>query len=243
MRPEAGRRDVALGEEGEAVIDDVIGEDAAVGVLGGLRRVEAQHVGQNAVGVDRGDGFLASVVARMPHQVDELIEPARAIVHRLAGVVFQLGVVGVEEAANARVAGAIDMKQRAVLAHAASAPDPDLRRGAELARRQLDHHREHIGFRIRIHAGPRRLAAHVRRGEVSPTRGIEQILDAVEVKKERVAATAGEERVGAGLDDGGRGAEGDLGIGDNLLPDHFDRAGFRAFCREDVHGLPAVLRR
>ena len=55
-----------------------------------------------------------------------MIGPALAIVDRLAGVVFLLGVVGVEEAADARVAGAIDMQQLAVAAHAASSPDADL---------------------------------------------------------------------------------------------------------------------
>ncbi len=79
-------------------------------------------------------------------------------------------------------------------------------------------------------------------GEISAARGIEQILDSVVVEKESVAASTGEERVGAGLDDVGVGAEGDLGIGDDLRPNSFDRAGFRAFCHEDVHGLHTVLR-
>jgi len=42
-------------------------------------------------------------------------------------------------------------------------------------------------------------------GEISAARGIEQILDSVEVEKESVAASTGEERVGAGLDDVGFG--------------------------------------
>ena len=83
----------------------------------------------------------------------------------------------------------------------------------------------------------------MRRGEVSAALGIEQILDSVEVEKESVAAAAGEERVGAGLDDVGFGAEGDLGVGDYLRPDGFGRVGFRAFCHEDVYCLLAVLRR
>ena len=73
-------------------------------------------------------------------------------------------------------------------------------------------------------------------------RGIEQILDSVEVEKESVAAAAGEERVGARLDDVGLGAEGDLGVGDDLRPDSFGRARFRAFRHEYVDGLLAVLR-
>jgi Berberine and berberine like len=43
------------------------------------------------------------------------------------------------------------------------------------------------------------------------------------------------------LDDVGLGAEGDLGVGDHLRPDGFDRAGFRALRHEDVYGLFAVL--
>src|SRR5260370_42064652 len=48
-----------------------------------------------------------------------------------------------------------------------------------------------------------------------------QVLDPVIVEKERVAAAAGEERDVAGLDDVGLGAEGDLGVGDDLGPDSF----------------------
>src|SRR5271154_498530 len=50
VRLETGRRDVSLRKKGEAGIDDVVSEDAAVGVLRGLRRIEGQHVGQNALG-------------------------------------------------------------------------------------------------------------------------------------------------------------------------------------------------
>ena len=45
VRLEAGGGNIALGEEGEAMIDDVVGKNAAVGILRGLRRIEAQHVG------------------------------------------------------------------------------------------------------------------------------------------------------------------------------------------------------
>ena len=141
-----------------------------LGYFAGFEGSKLSTSGKSALGVDRGNRFFAGVIARMPHQVDELIQPALAIVDRLAGVVFLFGVVGVEEAADARMAGAIDMKQLAVLAHAASPPDADLGLGAEFARRQLDHRRKHIGFGIRIHAGPRRLAAEMRRGEISAAR-------------------------------------------------------------------------
>ena len=44
----------------------------------------------------------------------ELVEPSLAVVNRLARVVFLLSIIGVEEAANARMAGAIDVKQLAI---------------------------------------------------------------------------------------------------------------------------------
>ena len=119
------------------------------------------------------------------------------------------------------MAGAIDVKKFAVLAQAASPPDANLRPATELARRQLDHRRENIRLRIRIHAGPWRFAAQVWRGEISAARCVEQILDSVEVEKESVAATAREERVLVRLDDVGCGTEGDLGIGDYLRTDRF----------------------
>src|SRR6516162_11555010 len=90
--------------------------------------------------------------------------------------------------------------------------------GIELARRQLDHTRKHVRFRIRIYAGPWRLAAQMRLGEVPLASDIEQVLDTVEVEKERVAAAAGEKSVAARVDDIRPGAEGDLGVGDYLRP-------------------------
>src|SRR5882757_10269012 len=139
------------------------------------------------------------------------------------------------------MAGAIDVLQLAVLAHAASSPDSNLRLATELARRHLDHRRENVGLRIRIHAGPRRFAAQVRRGEISTARGVEHILDSVEVEKESVAATAGEERVLVRLDDVGLGAEGDLRVRDYFRSDRFGRAGLRALCDKNVYSLLAVL--
>src|SRR5205809_3954040 len=70
---------------------------------------------------------------------------------------------------------------------------------------------------------------------------IEQVLDSVEVEKERVAAAAGEKSVRARLDDIRLGAEGDLGVGDDLRPCRFGRARLRACRHEYVDGLPAVL--
>ena len=79
-------------------------------------------------------------------------------------------------------------------------------------------------------------------GEISAARGIEEILDTVEVEKESVAASTGEKCVSAGLNDVGVGAKRDLSIGDDLRSNSLDRAGFRAFCHEDVYGLHPVLR-
>src|ERR1022692_2777456 len=158
MRFEAVRRNLSLGEEGETVIDDIVGKDAAVGVLGWFRGVIAQHVRQKPVGIDRGDRFFPGVMTGMPHQVDKLIEPAITVVDRLAGVVLLFGLVRVEEAADRGVAGAIDMAEPAIAKHTAAAPDANLGLGAELAGRQLQDDREHVAFGIRILAGPRRLA-------------------------------------------------------------------------------------
>src|SRR5580658_5760165 len=96
VRLEAARRARLLGEAGEAIVDDVVGENSSIGILRGLRRIEAQHVGQNALGVDRGDCFFARVAARMTEQMDELVGPSLLVVNWLARVVFQLGIVGVE---------------------------------------------------------------------------------------------------------------------------------------------------
>src|SRR5215470_15759511 len=40
---EAGGRTLVFCQESDAVIDDVVSEDPAIGILCGLRRIEAQH--------------------------------------------------------------------------------------------------------------------------------------------------------------------------------------------------------
>ena len=215
---EARGRTLIFRQEGDAVVDHVVGEDPAIGILCGLRRIETQHVGKRALLVNRGNRFLTRVIAGMPHEVHELVEPSLAVVDGLARVVFLLGVVGVEEAANARMARAIDVKQLAVASYTAPPPDVDLGLGVEFARRQLDRRRKHVRLRIRIHAGPWRLAAEMWLGEVPFAPDIEQVLDSVEVEKERIAAAASEKSVRAQLDDIRPGAEGDFGVGDDLRP-------------------------
>src|SRR5208283_1775795 len=229
-------------QEGKAVIDHVVSEHAAVGILRGLGRIETYHVGKCALRVDRSNRFLACVVAGMPHQMHELLEPSLAVVGGLARVVLLLSVIRVEEAANAGMSGAIDVEQLAVPSYTASPPDVDLGFGIEFTGRQLDHSRKHVCSRIRIDAGPWRFVAEMRLSEVPFAPGIEQILDSVEIEKERVASAACEKSVETRLDDIRIGAEGDLGVGDYFRPDRFGRARLRALRREHSNGLLAVLR-
>ena len=72
VRFQTAGRAFALGEEGEAVIDHVVSEDAAVGILRRLRRIETQHVGQCSLPVDLGNRFFARVISRVTHQMHEL---------------------------------------------------------------------------------------------------------------------------------------------------------------------------
>src|SRR5436309_9627619 len=82
----------------------------------------------------------------------------------------------------------------------------------------------------------------MRLGEVPFASGIEQVLDSVEVEKERVAAAAGEKSVVARSDDVRLGAEGDFAVSDYFRPCRVGRARVRARRDEYVNGLPAVLR-
>ena len=138
VRLEARGRALIFRQEGETIVDHVVSEDPAVWIFGGFRRVKTQHVGKRALLVDRGNRFLARVIAGMPHEVNELLEPPIAVVGRLARVVFLFGVIGVEEAADAWMTRAIDVKQLAVASQAASPPDVDLGLGIKFARRQLN---------------------------------------------------------------------------------------------------------
>ena len=81
------------------------------GYLRRLGRIERQHVGQRALVVDGLDGFLARVVAGVAQLMDEHVDPPFPVVDRLAGVVLLFGVVGVEEAADRRMAGAVDVQR------------------------------------------------------------------------------------------------------------------------------------
>jgi len=100
-------------------------------------------------------GFLARIAAGVAELMDEHVDPPLPVVHRLAGVVLLLGVIGVEKAAHRRMSSAVDVKQLAVFAHAAAAPDPDVGVGAKEAGRHLDRGGEDVGLGVGIHTGPR----------------------------------------------------------------------------------------
>src|SRR5215470_11660694 len=80
----------------------------------------------------------------MPHQMHELVEPSLAIVDGLARVVFLLGVIRVEETANAWMTRAIDVKQLAVTSY--TAPPPDV----------------HLGLGDRVHSSAARSQSKTR---------------------------------------------------------------------------------
>ena len=65
MRLQAGGGDLAVAEPGEAGAVDVVGEDAAVGVGGGLGAVILQNVGQDLQGRRRRRGIRLPGHARL----------------------------------------------------------------------------------------------------------------------------------------------------------------------------------
>src|SRR5208283_2958112 len=66
VRFQTAGRAFALGQEREAVINHVVSEDAAVGILRRLRWIETQHVGQCSL-LDLGNRFFARVISRVAH--------------------------------------------------------------------------------------------------------------------------------------------------------------------------------
>src|SRR5579884_3144432 len=172
----------------------------------------------------------------------ELVEPSLPVANRLAGVVFLLRVIGIEEAADAWMARPIDVNQPAVSSYTAPPPDVNFGLGIQLARRELDYNRKYVRFGIRIHAGPRRLAAEMRLGEVPFAARIEQVLDPIEVEKERVAAASGEKFDATRRHDVGLRSERDFTVRNDFLSDGFRRARLRSLRHKYVHGLLTVLR-
>jgi hypothetical protein len=133
VRLKAVGRDLPLGDEGQAMRYDVVGEDATVRIPSGFRGVIAHHVRQELLGVDRGDSFLSGIISSVAQHMNELIEEALPVVNRLSSIVFLFGFVRVEEARDRRVAISIGMDELAVAAYAASPPDADLGLGSEHA--------------------------------------------------------------------------------------------------------------
>ena len=82
--PEAGGWTLIFRQEGDPVVDHVISEDPAVGILGGFRWVETQHVGKCPLLVDRSNRFLWRVIAGMSHEVHELVDRLRSLTGSLA---------------------------------------------------------------------------------------------------------------------------------------------------------------
>lgn len=86
VRPETVGGNLSLGQESQAVINDIVGENAPVGVPGGLCGIVGQHVGQNAVGVDRGDRFFPSVMRMSGLAPNSLVGSSRTIENTLLSV-------------------------------------------------------------------------------------------------------------------------------------------------------------
>src|ERR1700729_3485990 len=84
VRLEAGRRDLAVGQPGEAGAVHVVGGDAAVGVGGGLGVVVVQDVGQDLQG--GCPGLFGGVAAGVLQDLRPRPEVVGDVVGGLAGV-------------------------------------------------------------------------------------------------------------------------------------------------------------
>ena len=77
----------------------------------------------------------------------------------------------------------------------------------------------------------------MRSGEIALAAGVEQVLDAVEVEEEGIAASAGGERDVAGGDDARLRSERHLDIGEDLLANRLGRTGLFTAGHEHVDRL------
>src|SRR5262245_9275773 len=125
------------------------------------------------------------------------------------------------------MARAIKMVELPVAAHAG--PPPDAERGvrAELAGRQLQHDAEDVVGGKGVVAGPRKWIHVFEVGEVLAVAPVERLEDAAEVKEEGLAARAGEEPIGVGLDDVRLRSEGHFGVAYDRRPDGLGLASLR----------------
>src|ERR1700756_5228748 len=125
VRLEAGRRDLAVGQPGEAQAVHVVGEDAAVGVGGGLGAVVVQDVGQYLQGGRLG--LLGCVAAGVFQDRGPRLEVVGHVVGGLAGVVQVLLPVGVDERVDGGVPAAVHLLEHAVAVPADRGPHADHR--------------------------------------------------------------------------------------------------------------------
>ena len=83
-------RNLPLGDEGQAMRYDVVGQNATVRIPGGFRGVVSHHVRQELLRVDRGDGFFPGVISSVAQHMNELIEEALPVVNRLGSMYSSL---------------------------------------------------------------------------------------------------------------------------------------------------------
>ena len=196
----------------------VVGQRPTVRIPRRPGRVVGQHVGQGALGVDRGDRLVPAVPAGAGHRVDERPDPQFPVAVGFAGVVLVPGVLGGDDVAQPRLTGPVHVDPVVVLQQAAARPDPDIGSGAQIAGGQFDHHRDHVGFGVGVLAG------------------------AVEINKRRVAARTCEEGEPARLDDLDCLTERHVDVAEDPGTDRRDRGGLVADGEEGVHALASVDR-
>src|SRR5262245_34580531 len=128
------------------------------------------------------------------------------------------------------MAGAIKMVELAVAAHAGPPPDPERGVCTELARRQLQHDAEDVVGGKEVVAGPRKRIHVLEVGEVLAVAPVERLQHADEINEEGLAPRAGEERIGAGLDDVRLRSEGHFGVAYDRRADSLGLASLRPGC-------------
>src|SRR6266478_9774739 len=122
---EAGRRDLAVGQPGEAHAVHVVGGHPAVGVGGGLGVVVVQDVGQDLQG--GCPGLLGCVAAGVLQDRGPGFQVVGYVVGGLAGVEQVLFPVGVDERVDGRVPAAVHLLEHAVAVPADRGPHADHR--------------------------------------------------------------------------------------------------------------------
>ena len=211
------------------------------GYLRGLRRVEREHVGQRALLLDRLDGFLAAVPAGVAHQVDEHpIQRSRSRIGSpalysslVSSVLKKLLTDGCPARSTCSSSPSRRRLHRPQIRTSGSAPSALVGISSTIENTLAS-----VLESTPVHGeSPPRCGAV----KLRPPTGVEQVLDAVEVEEERVAACAGEECEASRRDDVRGGAEGNLDTFEDARPHRL--VGFRVRVVRQVHvdGLAAVL--